>query len=426
MTRPYNVFVMGLNDFHRREMECIHDADRFRFHALFEEDEVVHRRDYAREMLAEAEGRLRAFDGPIDGLFGLMDFPVTAMVPLLCRRFALPGPDPRSVLHCTHKYWSRVAQRELVPECTPLFQWIDPFEPHAARQINLPFPFWLEPVKSYASHLGFRIDDRPALEQALEQIRDEIHTIGDAFDELMDEVALPAHLRCVHGDCCVAKELVGGRELVPEGYVFHGEIGIQGLIAVPRRLGGFDRHQYPAEVDPALARRIGDATRRLMGGIAYDDGCFNVEFLHDDATNKLWVFEVNPSISQSHSWFFEKVDGVSNHDTAVHVAVGERPPRTSGEGVWKVAAKCLHRSWKNGVVERVPDRRALEQIERDFPDCLVHLTVEEGTHLDGPLAQDGDSNVLAEICVCGTDAADLDRRREAIADRLDIRIAPPG
>src|ERR1044072_7040069 len=62
------------------------------------------------------------------------------------RRLGLRGPSVESVLLCEHKYYSRLAQHDLVPRATPDFGLIDPLNPRAPG--GRKFPLFVKPVKS--------------------------------------------------------------------------------------------------------------------------------------------------------------------------------------------------------------------------------------------------------------------------------------
>ncbi|MFP4554959.1 MAG: D-alanine--D-alanine ligase, partial [Actinomycetota bacterium] len=79
----------------------------------------------------EAERRLKADGGPVDAVVGWWDFPTTGLVPVLQRRLGLCGPDLVSVATLEHKYWSRIAQTDVVSELVPRFAAVDPFSPDA-------------------------------------------------------------------------------------------------------------------------------------------------------------------------------------------------------------------------------------------------------------------------------------------------------
>lgn len=72
---------------------------------------------------------------------------------------AVNEPEPANlfVLGCEHKYWSRLQQRQVAPEYVPMFEAVDPFNDAAMDAIGVDTPFWIKPVKSFSSHLGFRV-----------------------------------------------------------------------------------------------------------------------------------------------------------------------------------------------------------------------------------------------------------------------------
>lgn len=290
--------MVGGDEFLAEELEPLAADGRYRFHRLFEAREIFREPCPAPEDLAvEADRRLSAADVPVHGLVAQWDFPVTSLVPWLQRRYRLPGPNPEAVAKCTNKYWSRLVQREAVPASTPDFQLLDPFAEGVLRTIELPFPFWLKPVKSFASQLGFRIDDADQLRAALERIRTGLPEIGDAYDDMQRLLLGSDHPRIGDGTKVLIEEIVGGREIADESTVQAGEISCNGLIDMPREAGSFDRYQYPATVDTGLAERIATTTRALIGHIGLDDTCFNIEYFYDEAEDRLSVIEINPRMS---------------------------------------------------------------------------------------------------------------------------------
>lgn len=420
-----HVFVVGLNEFLEESLRTIRNADRYRFHRLFDEDEVVHQEEFDIPRLVEdAERQLRESEVPVDAIVAQWDFPVTSLVPLLQQRFGLPGPDLESVCKCTNKYWSRMVQREAVPECTPDFQLLDPFRDSVEDEIELDFPFWLKPVKGFASHLGFRIDDRDRLREALAQVRDELPELGGAYNDMQHLLLGKDHPRADDGEYVLIEEVVGGRELAPEGSVHRGRVDIHGIIDMPRVERSFDRYEYPARVDPGVEKRITEATRRLISHVGLDDACFNVEFFHDEERDRLSIIEINPRISQSHCYQFEMVDGVSNHDVAVEVALGNDPHMPRGEGRYGCAAKCMLRCWEDGVVKRIPTAEEIEELQDRHPDCIVEISVEEGQRLSELLEQDSYSYNYANLLVAGRDQEDMLRRRRLIEEELMVEIDP--
>ncbi len=207
-----NVFVLGIDDFNLQQLRAIRNADNYHFHSLLSFDEVKAQGTYPfQSILDHARARLERFAGRIDAIVGYWDFPVTSIVPVLCREFALPSPSVESVACCEHKYWSRLEQQRLLPEMVPRFVSVDPFDDAAAAKIDLDFPFWLKPVKGTDSLLGFRIHDRRELEWALSRIREGIAHIAEAFDTFLAHVQLPKAMAETSGRYCIAEKLIKGR-----------------------------------------------------------------------------------------------------------------------------------------------------------------------------------------------------------------------
>ncbi|MFD4404383.1 hypothetical protein ACFWPH_16660 [Nocardia sp. NPDC058499] len=83
--------------------------------------------------------------------------------------------------------------------------------------IDIPFPFWVKPIKSHSSQLGFEVPDAETFASAVQQIREEIGRIPDPFDRALARVEVPGDIRMAGGRTCLAEEIVtrtGGVTLV--------------------------------------------------------------------------------------------------------------------------------------------------------------------------------------------------------------------
>ena len=108
-----NVFFIGLNDFNRERLRSIRNPDGYEFHGLLDPAEFRDTSDFpVEDMLRRARedvDRFKADTGQsIDALTGYMDFPVSTMLPLLCKEYGTRSPSLESLLKCEHKYWSRL------------------------------------------------------------------------------------------------------------------------------------------------------------------------------------------------------------------------------------------------------------------------------------------------------------------------------
>lgn len=425
-----NVFVLGLTDMQRHELETLEDADHLAFHDLIGYDALIEPDEFVfGDLLEKGRAELEAFDGTVDAIVAHWDFPTSLLAPILAGEQGIPAPSLTSLLKCEHKYWSRLEQAASVPDHVPGFAAFDPFDDDVRDQIGLDFPFWVKPIKSHSSQLGFRIDDDDDLTHAVEELRAGVSDVGDAFDEVLSMVDLPPEIADLGGTACLAEGILVGRQTAPEGSMASGTFKVHGV---------FDMHlddrgesivalDYPASKIPRWVQdQMGEVSERFLRHIGFDDGCFNVEFLWDEQRDRLGIIEVNTRISQSHSDLFAKVDGVSNHQIAVDVALGIEPRLPQGKGTYPVAAKCIVLHREDGVVTRVPSDEELAALERRYPETVFSIKVQPGDRLAELPHQDSYNFGLGDIYVGGADRDDLERRRQEILSSLRFEFdAPP-
>ncbi|MGW5751265.1 ATP-binding protein [Nocardia rhamnosiphila] len=422
-----NIFVPALTDSQRDEISTVDVPGGFSLHGLLDYDTLITADEFDfDELLDRARTELRAFDGRVDAIIAHWDFPTSVLVPILADEFGLPSPSLESVLKNEHKYWSRVLQRESVPECVPDFCAFDPFDPDALNKIDIPFPFWVKPIKSHSSQLGFEVTDAEVFATAIAQIRAEIGRIADPFDRALERVDLPEEIRVAGGRTCLAEQVVTGTQAAPEGTMFRGEYHVHGLFDMRKDAAGhsFDHLDYPARTVPEdVQQRMIDVTERYLRHTGYDNGCFNSEFMWDSETGKLWLIEVNTRISQSHSDLFAKVDGSSNHGVAIDIALGDRPRMPHRKGEFAVAAQCMVPRYEDGIVRAVPGEADIAALQRRFPGTLVHIEVRPGDRLSDLPNQDAYRYKLATLYIGAPDADELERRYREAIDALPFEFA---
>lgn len=231
-----NLFVVGLDDVHLSQLQTLPDAAHYCFHPLFRQSELKHQEEFpVARLLDEGCRALRDFAGKVDAVIGYWDFPVSTTLPILRKAVDLPGPALEAVLKCEHKYWSRLLQAEAIPEQVPEFCAVDPFAANPLAQLTLDFPFWLKPVKSLLSHLGFRIQSASDFEQAIQRIRAQIQRYAEPFNLILDQAELPPEIAAVDGQHCIAEGIISaGAQCTQEGYVFDGEVVVYGTISNSR------------------------------------------------------------------------------------------------------------------------------------------------------------------------------------------------
>ena len=215
MTR--NVFVVGMNTLNADRLKRLRGVKDVVFHPLLTPAQVSETQDFdIPAMLAEAEATLDAHQGSIDAIVGYIDFPVSTMLPILCKKYGTKQASLESLLKCEHKYWSRKVMAEVIPEHTPTFTAFDPFDDNALSHIGeagLRFPFFVKPIKSSGSRLGFRIDSPEDFDYAIAAFRAEIGQISEPFNYVLDQADLPEEIKAIEGHYCMAERV--SRRLVP-------------------------------------------------------------------------------------------------------------------------------------------------------------------------------------------------------------------
>ncbi|MCG6659700.1 ATP-grasp domain-containing protein [Halomonas campisalis] len=425
MSNPANVFVVGLNDFNRERLARLRGAEGLRFHGVIDPERVYDTEVFdIAAMLDEATARLEAFEGSIDAIVGYMDFPVSTMLPILCERFGTRTTSLASLLKCEHKYWSRRVQQEVVPEHIPAFTAFDPFDDDALTRIGeagLYIPFFVKPIKSSGSRLGFLIDSPETFYRAIEQLRDQIGLIADPFNTVLEQARLPAGVAGVDGGFCLAEEVIGGWQCTVEGYVFEGEVVSYGIVDSLRYPGvlSFFHYRYPSGLPDYVQAKMRELTQTVMTHIGYDNAAFNVEYFWDEVRERIWLLEINTRISQSHCDLFEKVDGVSHQQVTVDLALGRRPDMPSRQGAFPLAAKFFYRVFfRDARVTRVPTVEEIAALKAEFPGSAIELQVAEGQRLSSLPEQDSYSYALAHVWLGADDVEQLHARYDSLAARL--------
>lgn len=422
----HNVVVPALTELQRAEIGTVEVPGDLRVHGLLDYDTLIRAEEYDFDALLDrARAELDAIDGHIDAIVAHWDFPTSVLVPILAAERGLPTPSLESVLATEHKLWSRVLQREIIPECVPDFAAFDPFDPDALAGIDLAFPFFVKPIKSHSSQLGFAVHSAEEFAAATERIRAEIGRIADPFDRALARIEVPERVRAAGGRTCLAEQIVDGVQAAPEGSMYQGRYHVHGVFDMRKDAAGhsFDHLDYPARTVPEpVQQRMIDLTERYLRHVGYDNGCFNSEFMWDAETDELWLIEVNTRISQSHSDLFAKVDGASNHAVAIRVALGQEPDMPHRKGDFAVAAQCMVPRYEDGVVTRVPTEEEIAALVRRFPGTVVKVDVTVGDRLAELPNQDAYRYKLATLYLGAGDHAELERRYRECLELLPFEF----
>ncbi len=424
-----NVFVVGMNELNAARLKRLRGVEDVNFHPLLTSAEVSDTQIFdIPDMLRRAEETLDAFDGSIDAIVGYIDFPVSTMLPLLCKKYGVRNASLESLLKCEHKYWSRKVMAEVIPDHVPNFTAFDPFDDEALSKIGeagLRFPFFVKPIKSSGSRLGFRIDSPEDFAYATEAFRAEINEISEPFNYVLNQADLPDDVKAVEGHYCMAERVIGGRQCTVEGYVHDGEVvpyGVVDSIRYPQVLSFF-YYLYPSTLPPRIQEQMAEITKTVMKHIGYDNAGFNIEYYWDEVQNQIWLLEINTRIAQSHCDLFEMVDGVSHQQVTVDLGLGRKPDMPKGEGPETVAAEFFYRVFFNdATVARAPSRAEVEVAAEQVEGTRITSYVSKGSKLSELPEQDAYSYAVASVWMGAQKQSKLLWNYEQVMKRLNYEF----
>ncbi|HZH90313.1 MAG TPA: ATP-grasp domain-containing protein [Pyrinomonadaceae bacterium] len=373
------------------------------------------------EILSLIEATLDRYkDSDIKGVASGVGYPGMPVASIMAERMGLAGPKVERVLRCEHKYYSRVAQRNLTPAATPSFQIVPPAGIDGDT-LDIPFPLFLKPVKSCFSISAQKISSLPELQRVAPE-----SLLPEGFLRPFNDL-LRAHTDYeFDGSHLLAETLLEGMQVSLEGYVFEGRVRVLGIIDSVMYPGtiSFERFVYPSRLPAGVQTAMARIAETFIGGIDYDNALFNMELIYNPATGEIHIIEVNPKIASQFTDLFEKVDGVSSYAPLLQIALGEEPVFPHRQGDFKMAASCILRTFTNKRVLSVPSVEQLAQLARAFPDANVEVTVAAGDALSD-IMQDGKSFRYGVINIGANSPEELDAKLALCKNSLDFLFAAP-
>lgn len=425
MADKKQIFVIGLDDFNLSLLKHLPEAAEcdFRPAVKFNEMRGVERLS-VKALIKKACERIDAA-GRIDGVITYFDFPASLMVPFIAEKYGLPGTSVESVLKCEHKCWSRREQKKVIPHAIPDFSAFDPFDEHAWDRIGFNPPFWIKPIKSYHSYLAYKINDKHSFDEALEEVREHIQYIAEPFFELIQDCGVPENISSMK-ETMFAETEISGHQATVEGYVYDHQVVVYGIIDTIKaeKYPSLASYLYPSSHPHEVQYRMADLARRVVEQLGLNNTAFNIEFFYNERENKIYLLEINPRMSQSHAYMFEKVHGLSHHHVIINLALGNRPGPLKFDGEYHIAAHFMLREFKSGTITRTPGEDIIESINKIYPDMAIKVNVKEGMHTDDMEEHhiDSYSYVLADIYLAADNHKELMQKYEDVVRRLSFQI----
>jgi len=293
---------------------------------------------------------------------------------LVAEKLGLPGTPPESILAAQHKLHARRVLQQVAPEANLRFAAL---EADYGDDIptGLHYPAFVKPVKAAFSVLAREVAHRDALQAHTRFGRRElwiIRRLVDPFDRLCRR-RLPgagsAHRMLLEEP--VAPHVA---QYNLDGWVDNGHVHALGVVDAVMYPGtrAFMRWELPSRLPARVQQRALDVARRFLQAVGYRHGMFNLEFFHDEATDRLTVIECNPRLASQFGDLYRRVRGLDPHAMAVSLALGRdalSAPRSEPNA--NVAASLVYRSFDPASVPPPPDRAQRAAFARAFPEALM-------------------------------------------------------
>ena len=360
--------------------------------------------------------------GEIHGVTTSSDYPGALLAGAVATRAGLPGSSPRAILRCSHKWFSRLAQRECVPEATPAFDLLDP---RGGGAPGIGFPCFVKPVKSAYSILARRLANEAEL--GAYRANPRLAAFFDEYLRIFHRIVREMTDLELDGRWLIAEEVVRGQAATVEGFACGGEVEILGVVdsTCDPATGSFLRFDYPSALDAGVQERMAGIARRAIRHLGLERSLFNVEMFFDPECDRISIIEINPRMCGQFADLYAKVDGTNGYEVALALAAGERPRLERGRGGFAAAASFPLRVFRPVRVARAPDARNVRAAEARFPGTLVWNECASGDLLtDFESGEDGSSQRYAVVNLGGPDRAGCAARLEEVRSGLGFAFEP--
>jgi biotin carboxylase len=170
---------------------------------------------------------------------------------------------------------------------------------------------------------------------------------------------------------------------------------------------------------------MADIAGRLMVGLGYDNGLFNIEMMYDESDDHIGIIEINPRMASQFADLYEKVDGTNAYEILLDIGTDVAPTPRRRQGPHSFAASCVLRTFEDCLVTRLPSADQLAGLAELYPDVRMELHAAVGRKLSDDM-QDGASYRYGVINLGGRDRAQVLERFARCRERLGIALLPVG
>jgi hypothetical protein len=365
---------------------ALDDRYRGRYEFLFEGFDLFSFPDNARlftfDALAFVERMVRKYRGrALDGVVTSDEQFGPFLASLIGQRLGLAHTPLAAILTIQHKFYAREAFQRIAPESNPRFGLVRRgFE--RADEVPMAYPFYIKPAKAAFSVLARRVDSFDELYE---------HTRFGWFERaIIEKLVRPfADVMRAHSEfredpySMVCEEIAHGRQFTANGFARQGKVTMLGTVDSIMYPGTdqFQRFQYPSSLPAAELARIDALATRLIEGMEFTHGMFNVEMRIDPHTGALGIIEINPRAAGQFYDLFERVDGYSLFEALLALDCGEEPVVLRRQGRQRHAASFVLRDLTGEGLSRWPSTAEIEGLQARHPDARVMIYRKRGADL---------------------------------------------
>ena len=300
---------------------------------------------------------------------------------LAAQRLGLPHTPVEAVLRVQHKFHAREAFERIAPEANVRFGLLRRGY-RGPADLPLAFPFYVKPAKAAFSVLARRVDSFEELAR---------HTRFGAFEAaIIERLVRPfAQVMRAHSGLredpvsMVCEEIARGAQVTANGYVRDGRAVMLGTVDSIMFPGTdhFRRFQYPSCLPASDLARIDALAVRLVEGLGFRHGMFNIEMRVDPRTGALRVIEINPRAAGQFYDLFERVDGYNLFEALLALECGEEPTIRKRVGAASHAASFVLRDLAGVGLPRIPGEAEIERLRARHPEGRLMLYPKRGADL---------------------------------------------
>lgn len=322
---------------------------------------------------------------PIDAVISHEDQFGCLSAALLAKKLSLPGPSPEAIFRIQHKALFREVLEKVCPEENVKSFPID-MSYGSDPPKNLPFPFFLKPVKASFSVLGSNIQNEAHLAAHLNFGKRELWVIKRLVEPFEE------YRRFYFPETLSAHKVIG-EQLVGSEFTQHNFDGwVEG--GKVHRLGFIDANYYPGTrqfrrwelpsrlLNEKIQERVLGIAQKIVDEVELDRAFFNLEFFFNSKTDQIKIIELNPRLASQFGDMYRRVTGFDPHEMAIRLALGDSATsisRLAPEA--RVAASFVYRALQPEQVPQRISRKQRQCFEAEFPGALFIYAPKSGYSL---------------------------------------------